>query len=82
LTDNRRVEIPLALLPHDVRPYLALMVIGFAIAIFGHIGKSNFLVGIGIAVIFFATLLLPLAIIATNPTPERPAPNAFPPGER
>lgn len=75
-------EIPLALLPHDVRPYLALMVIGFAFGVLGHIGKSRLMVGIGIALIFCATLLLPLAIIATNPTPERPAPNAFPPGER
>jgi hypothetical protein len=76
------VEIPLALLPHDVRPYLGLMMIGFFIGTFGHIAKSRGMVALGIALIFFATLLLPLAIIATNPTPEKPAPNAFPPGER
>ena len=78
----RRVELPLALLPHDVRPYLTLMVIGFVVGVAGHLGRSRLLVGIGITLIFFATLLLPLAIVATNPTPERPAPNAFPPGER
>jgi hypothetical protein len=78
----RTVEIPLALLPHDVRPYLSLMVIGFAIGTFGHAAKSKVMVAVGIALIFCATLLLPLAIIASNPTPERPAPNAFPPGER
>jgi hypothetical protein len=76
------VEIPLALLPHAVKPYMGLMILGFGVGILGHIGKNKVMVGIGITMIFLACVLLPLAIIASNPTPEQPAPNAFPPGER
>jgi hypothetical protein len=78
----RGVEIPLAILPHEVKPYLALMVIGFVVGTFGHMSRSRAMVAIGIGMIFAATLLLPLAIIATNDTPEKPGPNAYPPGYR
>ena len=78
------MEILLAFdpLPNSLGPYLVLMVLGFVVGTFGHMAKSGLMVGIGIAMIFLATLLLPLAIIATDETPERPAPNAFPPGYR
>jgi hypothetical protein len=76
------VEIPLALLPHAVKPYIGLMCIGFVVGILGHAGKSRVMVAIGILLVFLATLLLPLSIIASNPTPEQPGPIAFPPGER
>ncbi len=78
------MEIPLAFdpLPNSIGPYLAMMIIGFAVGTFGHMAKSRLTVAIGIAMIFLATLLLPLAVIATDDTPERPAPNAFPPGYR
>jgi hypothetical protein len=41
-------------------PYIALMVLGFAVGTFGHIVRSRIIVGVGIAMIFLATVLLPL----------------------
>jgi hypothetical protein len=43
-------------------PYVALMGVGFAVGIFGHLYGSRFIVGIGVATIFLATLLIPLAM--------------------
>ena len=47
-------------------PYIALMAGGFAVGIFGHLYGSRFIVGIGVAMIFFATLLIPLALSISN----------------
>jgi hypothetical protein len=70
-----------AALPDTISPYLVLMLLGFAVGTFGHMAKSKLVVGIGIAMIFAATLLLPLAVIATE---EEPAsnPNILAPGTR
>ena len=74
---------PLAeLLPHSISPYLTLMVIGFAVGIFGHMARSRVMVAIGIALIFAATLLLPLAIVATHDTPETGGRPIYAPGTR
>jgi hypothetical protein len=35
---------------------------GFAVGVFGHLYGSRFVVGIGIALIFLSTLLIPLAL--------------------
>ena len=43
-------------------PYVALMGAGFAVGIFGYLYGSRFIVGIGVAMIFLATLLIPLAV--------------------
>lgn len=43
-------------------PFVALMLGGFAVGVFGHLYGSRFIVGIGIAIVFVATLLLPLAL--------------------
>jgi hypothetical protein len=60
-------------LPDTITPYISLMIVGFFVGSFGHLAKSRFLVGIGIAMIFAATLLLPLAVIATEEEPPGPS---------
>jgi hypothetical protein len=57
------------LLPDTITPYITLMIIGFFVGSFGHLAKSRLLVGVGIAMIFAAALLLPLAVIATEDAP-------------
>ena len=47
-------------------PFIALMVGGFAIGIFGYLYGSRFSVGIGVAMVFLATLVLPLAVYVSN----------------
>jgi hypothetical protein len=76
------VFVPLAdILPDTITPYLGLMIGGFFIGTAGHIYRSKAVVAIGIAMIFLATLLLPLAVIATE---EEPAsnPQILAPGTR
>jgi hypothetical protein len=43
-------------------PYIAMMLGGFAVGVFGYLYGSRFIVGIGVALIFLSTLLLPLAL--------------------
>jgi hypothetical protein len=43
-------------------PFIALAGAGFAIGVLGHLAGSRFLVGLGIAIIFLATLLIPVAL--------------------
>ena len=74
--------IPLAsVLPDTITPYLLLMLGGFVVGTAGHLYKSKLVVAIGILMIFAATLLLPLAVIATE---EEPAsnPRILAPGTR
>lgn len=59
-----------ALLPQSIGPYLALMVIGFAIGALGHLVASKTLVAVGIILIFLATVAFPIAINLTNETPS------------
>jgi hypothetical protein len=66
-------------LPETITPYLLLMLAGFVVGTVGHVYKSKLVVGIGIFMIFAATLLLPLALIATEESPDTP-PNVNPPG--
>jgi hypothetical protein len=47
-------------------PYIALMLGGFAVGVFGYLYGSRFIVGIGVAMIFMATLLIPLALNVSN----------------
>jgi hypothetical protein len=68
-------------LPHSISPYLSLMVIGFVVGTVGHVYRSKLAVGIGIAMIFLATLLLPLALIATEEEPPS-NPEILAPGTR
>ena len=63
-----------AALPDTIEPYLALMLGGFVIAIYGHLAKARWLVAIGIIMIMLATLLFPLALqfFADEPPPPGP----------
>jgi hypothetical protein len=43
-------------------PFIAVMALGFLIGIAGHVYKSKTAVATGIAMIFLATLILPLIV--------------------
>lgn len=60
------------LLPHSVGPYIALVLIGFAIGILGHLSTARWLVVAGIILVFLGAFLFPLAI---NLTEENPRPS-------
>jgi hypothetical protein len=47
-------------------PFIALMALGFLVGVTGHVYRSRPLVATGIGMIFVATLLLPLAIYASE----------------
>jgi hypothetical protein len=47
-------------------PFIALMALGFLVGVTGHVYRSRPLVVSGIGMIFVATLLLPLALYATE----------------
>ena len=66
--------LPVGLLPHSARPYIAMMIVGFVVAVFGHMSRSRWLVTIGILIIVLAAAIFPLAVNLTNETPEQPAP--------
>ena len=68
-------------LPNSITPYLFLMLGGFVVGAAGHLYKSKLVVAIGILMIFSATLLLPLAVIATEDEPES-SPQILAPGTR
>ena len=68
-------------LPDTISPYLILMLVGFLVGAGGHLYKSKFVVAIGIVMIFLATLLLPLAVIATEEEPPS-NPDILAPGTR
>jgi len=68
-----------SILPETITPYLLLMLAGFIVGTAGHLYKSRFVVVVGIFMIFAATLLLPLALIATEDSPDTPR-NVNPPG--
>jgi len=58
--------VPLAAFAPSPVPFIALMLLGFVIGVGGHIYKSRPAIATGIGLIFIATLLLPLAINATD----------------
>jgi hypothetical protein len=60
-----------ALLPHSAGPYIALVLIGFAIGIAGHLTNSRWLVAAGIVLIFFGAFLFPLVLNLTESTPPQ-----------
>jgi hypothetical protein len=69
------------LLPQTITPYLFLMLAGFVVGTAGHLYKSKVVIAVGIIMIFSATLLLPLALIATQDEPES-NPQILAPGTR
>jgi hypothetical protein len=67
------LALPLAeLLPQSPGPYIALMLVGFAVGILGHLAGSRWLVASGVILIFLGAFLFPLAANLT--TEDRPAP--------
>jgi hypothetical protein len=65
--------VPLAtLLPHSPGPYIALILIGFAIGILGHLSGARLLVAVGVALIFLGALLFPLLVNVTSENPPPP----------
>jgi hypothetical protein len=62
---------PAALLPHSIGPYIALMLSGFAIGIFGHLSSSRALVTAGVILVALGAFLFPLALTITTETPPR-----------
>ncbi|HET7122137.1 MAG TPA: hypothetical protein VFI17_12915 [Solirubrobacterales bacterium] len=65
-------QASLALLPHSPGPYVALMLIGFAVGILGHLTGARLLVAVGVALIFLGALLFPL--LANVTSEDRPPP--------
>lgn len=62
---------PLAsLLPTSAGPYVALMLIGFAIGILGHLSTARWLVAAGIILIFLGAFLFPVAVNFTQDSPR------------
>ena len=47
-------------------PYIALFAAGFGIGVLGHLAGSRVLVAFGIAIVFVATLILPIALSISN----------------
>jgi hypothetical protein len=59
------------LLPHSAGPYAALVLIGFGVAIAGHLSASRRLIAAGIVLIFLGAFLFPLALNLTESTPPQ-----------
>ncbi len=69
------LAIPAALIPNyvperagggfDVQPapFLAMFGFGFLLAMGGHIYKSQFVVGLGIAIVFLSLVLIPVVLV-------------------
>lgn len=53
------LALPLAFGP-SLAPFIALLALGFVVAILGHLSGSNGVVAIGLILIFLATVVLPL----------------------
>jgi hypothetical protein len=58
--------VPLLAFSPSPLPFIGLMALGFVVGVTGHVYRSRPLVVSGIGMIFAATLLLPLAIYATE----------------
>jgi hypothetical protein len=66
--------LPSAALPQSPGAYLALVGVGFAIGVCGHLFRVRWLVGVGIALVVLGALLLPFA--AGIPSDEKSPPGA------
>jgi hypothetical protein len=47
-------------------PFITLFGIGFGLGVLGHLYGSRIVVGLGIAIVFCATLVIPLVVTLTN----------------
>jgi hypothetical protein len=64
--------LPSAALPQSPGAYLAIVGVGFAVGVVGHVIRVRWLVGVGIALIVLGALLLPFA--AGIPSDEKSPP--------
>ena len=55
----------LAFSPSPV-PFVGLMALGFLVGVTGHVYRSRPMIATGIGLVLIATLLLPLAVYATD----------------
>jgi hypothetical protein len=62
------------ILPQSTGPYVALMMVGFAVGVLGHLSRSKWLITIGIVIIFCAAFAFPLALNLQSDKPEPPGP--------
>lgn len=62
------------ILPESIDPYLALMGVGFLVAVWGHGMKSKWVVAVGLIMVFLATLLFPIALQILEDDPPPPGP--------
>ena len=62
------------ILPESVGPYVSLMMIGFAIAVLGHLSRSRWLIAVGIILVFLAAAAFPLALNVFSDKPPPPGP--------
>ena len=63
---GKDTSVPLLAFSPSPVPFVALMALGFVVGVAGHVYRSRALVATGIGLVFIATLLLPLAIYATE----------------
>jgi hypothetical protein len=56
-------------------PYVALLIAGFAVGIAGHVFRVRWMIALGIALIFIATLVLPVLVNLIGDEPAPPGPN-------
>lgn len=63
-----------SVLPHSVGPYVALMVAGFVVGVLGHLGRSRWLVTVGIILVFLAAVGFPVVLNLFSEQPEPPGP--------
>ena len=75
------LAIPAAIIPNYVpdragggleiepAPFLAMFGFGFVLAAGGHLYKSQFVVGLGIAIVFLALVLIPIALFVSGGGP-------------
>lgn len=66
----------LAALPRALGPYVALILLGFVIGVWGHLMRSRWVVAVGLLLIFIGAFLLPLVLKATTNEEPPPPPRA------
>jgi hypothetical protein len=59
-------ELPSHDVGTDPKPFIAILAIGFVVAVFGHIANSKTAVAAGILMIFMATFIIPLFLAITR----------------
>ena len=60
------LPVPLLAFSPSPVPFIVLMGLGFVVGVAGHVYRSRPMVATGIGLILIATLLLPLALYATE----------------